>query len=119
MSILCQFGASFWGVMSSVSALVPGARLWIRSLQLRLNVAGPSLLEDSLVSWEDSCLLDLRWWSDVSHLQAGLPLGPQLPDQYLFTGASDTGWGRHSATTSCPACGLPTAPSFRSTTGSF
>ena len=31
------------GVMSSVSALVPGARL----LQLWLNVAGPSLLEDS------------------------------------------------------------------------
>ena len=40
------------GVMSSVSALVPGARLRMRSLQLRLNFAGPSLLEDTLVSWD-------------------------------------------------------------------
>ena len=49
------------GVMSSISALIPGVRLRMWSLQLRLNAAGPSLLEDTLVSWDDSCLSDL-WW---------------------------------------------------------
>ena len=38
------------GVMSSGSALVPSARLCMWSLQLWLNVADPSLLEDPLVS---------------------------------------------------------------------
>ena len=38
------------GVMSSVSAVVPGARLCMRSLQLWLNVAGCSLLEDTFSS---------------------------------------------------------------------
>ena len=60
-----------------MSALVPGEWLRMRLLQLWLNVAGPSLLEDTMVSLDDSCLPDLRWWSDVSHLQAGLPLGSQ------------------------------------------
>ena len=40
-----QHPVSVWrqllGVMSSLSALVPGARLHMRSLQLRLNAAGP------------------------------------------------------------------------------
>ena len=80
------------GVMSSMSALVPGARLRMMSLQLRLNVAGSLLLEDDLVSWTDCCLPDLRWWSDVSHLQAGLPLGEDRPDLFLFSDASDTCW---------------------------
>ena len=79
--------------MYSVSALVPGVQLRMRSLQLRLNVAGPSLLEDTLVSWDDSCLPDLRWWSDVSHLQVGLPLGSPQPTLFLFTDTSDSGWG--------------------------
>ena len=41
-------------VMSSISALVPVSRLWMRSLQLRLNVAGPQASEDMLVSWDNS-----------------------------------------------------------------
>ena len=81
------------GVMLSMSSLVPGARLRMRSLQLRLNVSGPLLREEALVSWDDCCYPDLLWWSDVSHLQADLPLGEDLPDLFLFTDASDTGWG--------------------------
>ena len=46
-----------------------------------------------MVSWDDSCLPNLRWWSDVSHLQAGLPLGSQQPTLFLFMDASDSGWG--------------------------
>ena len=77
------------GVMSSVSALVPGARLRMRSLKLRLNVAGSLLRDEDPVSWDDSCLPDLWWWSDVSHLQAGLHLESHQPHLFLFTDASD------------------------------
>ena len=51
------------GVMSSMSAIVPGAHLRMRSLQLRLNASGPLVLDEDLVSWDDGCLRDLRWWS--------------------------------------------------------
>ena len=50
-------------------------------------------LEDSLVAWGSDCHPDLLWWSDVSHLQVGMSLGEDLPDLFLFTDASDTGWG--------------------------
>ena len=81
------------GIMSSMSALVPGSRLRMRSLQLRLNVAGRLQGDDFLVDWDSSCHRDLLWWSDVSHLQVGMPLGESLPDRCFFTDASDTGWG--------------------------
>ena len=80
------------GVMSPMSALMPGTCLRMRSLQLRLNVEGPSLVDSDEVSWDDSCLEDLRWWSVESHLLAGLPLGLSQPDLSLFTDTSSTGW---------------------------
>ena len=61
------------------------------SLQLRLNVAGPFLVDSDEVSWDDSLLEDLPWWSVESHLLAGLPLGLPQPDLYLFTEASGSG----------------------------
>ena len=89
--------ASVWrsllGMMSSMSAIVPGSGLRMRSLQLRLNAAGPFLLNGDLVSWDDGCLRDLRWWSNDSHLLVGLSLGDSLPDLCLFSDASDQGWG--------------------------
>ena len=84
---------SLLGMMSSMSAIVPGSRLRMRSLQLRLNAAGPLLLDRDLVSWDVGCLRDLRWWSDDSHLLVGLPLGEDHPDLFLFSDASDQGWG--------------------------
>ena len=65
----------------------------MRSLQLRLSISGPLLSNEALVSWDYCCHPDRPWWSDISHLQAGLLLGEGLPDLYLFTDASDTGWG--------------------------
>ena len=44
---------SLLGVMSSMSTLIPGSRLRMRPLQLRLNVAGPQTSEDALISWDD------------------------------------------------------------------
>ena len=84
---------SLLGMMSSMSAIVPGSRLRMRSLQLRLNAAGPLLVDGDLVSWDDGCLRDLRWWSDDSHLLVALPLGEDHPDLFLFSDASDQGWG--------------------------
>ena len=78
---------SLLGMMSSMSAIVPGSRLFMRSLQLRLNTAGHLLLDDHLVSWDDACLKDLL---------IGLSLGDYLPDLCLFSDASDQGWGGSS-----------------------
>ena len=83
---------SLLGVMSLMSALVPGFRLRMRSLQLRLNGAGPQSSEGELISWDDSCLLDLRWWSIASHLEGGISLALPHP-RLLFTDVSDSGWG--------------------------
>ena len=80
------------GVMSSMSSIVPGSRLRMRSLQMRLNTTGRLFPDSTSVSWDDSCL-DLRWWSEESHLSVGLPLDLLQPDLALCTDASDSGWG--------------------------
>ena len=84
---------SLLGMMSSMSAIVPGSCFRMHSLQLCLTAAGPLLLDGDLVSWDDGCLRDLRWWSDNFHLLVGLPLGDSLPDLCLFSDTSDQGWG--------------------------
>ena len=76
------------GVMSSMSSIVPGSRLRMRGLQLRLNTAGRHLPASA-----DSCLGDLRWWSVASHLTVALSLGLPSPELALYTDASDFGWG--------------------------
>ena len=58
-------------------------------------MAGPQSSEDALISWDDSCILDLWWWSVASHLEGGVSL--DLPHPHLlFTDASDSGWGAAS-----------------------
>ena len=84
----------FMGVMSSLSTIVPGSCLRMRSLQLCLNASGRFLPDSAPVSWVESCRSDLRWWSEESHLLVGLPLGlPPHPELALYTDASDSGWG--------------------------
>ena len=101
------------GVMSSLSLIVPGSRLRIQSLQLCLNSAGRLLPDSDSVSWDASCLEDLLWWSDESHLLVGLPLGLSHPSLSLFMDALDSGWrGPPSTTTTCPARGLLTCSQF-------
>ena len=79
-------------VMSSLSSIVPGPHLRMRSLQLRLNAAGRLLPDSALVDWDDSCLADLQWWSVESHL-LGLPLDLPQPGLALYTDTLDLGWG--------------------------
>ena len=79
------------GVTSSLSAIVLGSRLRMRPLQLRLNSSGCLLPDSASVSWDDSCLADLRWRSVESHLLVGLLLDLPQPDLALCTDASDSG----------------------------
>ena len=65
----------------------------MRSLQLCLNASGRLLPDSASVSWDDSCLADLQWWSVESHLLVGLPLNLPQPGLALYTDASDSGWG--------------------------
>ena len=51
----------WWSLLGMMSAIVPGSRLSMRSLQLRLNAVGSLLVNGDLVSWDDECLRDLRW----------------------------------------------------------
>ena len=94
-----------------VISLDGGSRLRMRSLQHRLLVAGPQLRDKELVSWDDSCLQDLRWWSVAVHLEVGVPLDLPHPDLILYTDASDTGWGaslgsEHLSGLWSPSCSL-------------
>ena len=84
---------SLLGVMSSLTPLILGARLWMRSLRLRLRIAGPQQSDLALISWDDSCHRDLLWWSDASYLVGGMSLDLPHPRLLLFTDASDTSWG--------------------------
>ena len=84
---------SLLGRMSSLSLLVPGSRLCMRSLQLCLKRSWDFRNEDSVIDWDASCLEDLRWWSVDSNLTSGVPLVSPLPDVHLYTDASDQGWG--------------------------
>ena len=65
----------------------------MRFLQLHLNASGRLLPDSALMSWDESCLKDLRWESVESHLLVGLPLDLPQPDLALYTDASDSGWG--------------------------
>ena len=90
---LCMVTARCLGV--SLSTLIPCSCLRMRALQHRLHVAGPQSSETALVSWDDSCLRDLRWWSVPSHLEEGVDLALPHPELMLFTDASDSGWGAY------------------------
>ena len=78
--------------MSSLSSIVPGSRLLMRALQLCLNTAGRHLPASAAVSWNDSFLRDLRWWSIESHLTVGLSVDLPSLELALYTDASDCGW---------------------------
>ena len=92
-----QQPASVWrsllGRMFSLSLLIPGSRLRMRSLQLCLKRNWNFVDDSKVIPWEDSCLGDLQWWLDRSNLTPGVPLESPMPDFHLYTDASDQGWG--------------------------
>ena len=50
------------GTLSSLFHLVPGGRLWMRSLQLTLHCSWDQVDDSVLVQWDDQCFQDLSWW---------------------------------------------------------
>ena len=49
--------------------------------------------ESAILKYDDSCLADLRWWSEERNLTPGVSLRVPSPDALLYSDASDTGWG--------------------------
>ena len=94
--------ASFWqsllGMLSSLSHLVPGGRLRMRSLQLCLHRSWDRVDPSAPVSWTRECFLDLRWWLQVDRLTRGVSLRQVRPDLDFWSDASDIGWGAHLGT---------------------
>ena len=91
--------ASLWrsllGHMSSLTQLVPGGRLRMRSLQAVLRKRWDFVSEETLLSWDQSCQQDLHWWLDEERLKVGCSLKVIPPDLMFWSDASDEGWGAH------------------------
>ena len=98
--------ASTWlsllGMLSSLSHLVPGGRLRVRSLQLCLHRLWDQGDQSVQIPWSQDCLRDFRWWLDLPRLSLGVSLVQISPDLDFWPDASDVGWGAHlgSLTTS-------------------
>ena len=88
--------ASTWfsllGILSSLSHLVPGGRLRVRSLQLCLHRSWDRGDQSVGIPWTPDCLRDLQWWLNLPCLSLWLKClriwtsGP-MPQ--------DVGWGAH------------------------
>ena len=84
----------------------------MRALQHRFHVSRPQ------TSWDDSCLGDLRWWSDPYHLEVGVDLALLQQELLLFTDAVRLVVSRcldlfnQSPGTPCGVLGCPTLPPF-------
>ena len=91
--------ASTWlsllGILSSLSHLVPGGRLRVRSLQLCLHQAWDRVDQSVRIPWTPVCLRDLQWWLDLPRLSLGVSLAQVSPDLDFWSDASDVGWGAH------------------------
>ena len=91
--------ASTWlsllGMLSSLSHLVPGGRLRVRSLQLCLHRLWDRGDQSVQIPWSQDCLRDLRWWLDLPRLSLRVSLVQISPDLDFWSDASDVGWGAH------------------------
>ena len=91
--------ASTWlsllGMLSSLSHLIPGGHLWVRSLQLCLHRSWDRVDQSTRIPWSPDCLRDLRWWLHVPRLSLGVSLQQVSPDLDFWPDASDVRWGAH------------------------
>ena len=83
------------GMLSSLSHLVPGGRLRVRSLQLCLHRSWDRGDQSVRIPWSPDCLRDLRWWLHLPRLLLGVSLLQVSPDLDFWSDASDVGWGAH------------------------
>ena len=87
--------ASLWqsllGMLSSLSHLVPGGHLQMRSLQICLHRSWDRLDPSAPVPWSPDCLRDLRWWLRGDRFSRGVCLLQVSPDLDFWSEASDVG----------------------------
>ena len=89
--------AALWrrllGHLSSLTLLVKGGMLRMRSLQLRLRSKW-NFRDDYLrIPWDSLCQEDLLWWSWAIQQREGVDLSLPMPDLSFYSDASDVGWG--------------------------
>ena len=89
--------AALWrrllGHLSSLTLLVKGGMLRMRSLQLRLRSKWNFRDNYLLIPWDPLCQEDLLWWSWAIQQQQGVDLSLPVPDLSFYSDASDVGWG--------------------------
>ena len=83
------------GVMSSLTQLIPGGRLRMRSFQFVLHSNWDREDPDALVRWSPEIHQDLLWWLNRERLGHGISLEHVSPQLDLWSDASDVGWGSH------------------------
>ena len=81
------------GVLSSLTQLIPGGRLWMRSFQFALHRAWDRLDTEALVRWSPAIRQNLLWWLDRERLELGISLEQVSLQLDLWSDTSDVGWG--------------------------
>ena len=97
VSLVPEPPAALWrrllGHLSSLTLLVKGGMLRMRSLQLRLRSKW-NFRDDYLrIPWDPPCQEDLLWWSWAIQQRQGGDLSLPVPDLSFYSDASDVGWG--------------------------
>ena len=91
--------ASLWlsllGVLSSLAHLVPGGRLWMRSLQLCLHRSWNRQDLEATVLASMECLRDLQWWLHLPRLSRRVS-APSVSRPTLLVRRLGRGLGRPS-----------------------
>ena len=89
--------ARFWrvllGHLVSLTHLVPGGHLRMRSLQLALRRSWNFRDNSVLIPWDSPSREDLLWWCAEGRLEEGVSLNVSSPDLMFWSDASDQGWG--------------------------
>ena len=81
------------GHLSSLTLLVKGGRLRMRSLQLCLSSKWNFRDDHLRIPWDPLCQEDLLWWSWAIQQRQGVHLSLSVPDLSFYSDASDVGWG--------------------------
>ena len=98
---------SLLGTLSSLTHLVPGGRLRMRSLQFQLHRNWDRVEDSTLIPWTSACRLDLLWWLDELRLRRGVSLTQVSSDLDFWSDTSDVGWGAHLGQEVVPSLWFP------------
>ena len=89
--------AALWcrllGHLSSLTLLVKGGMLRMRSLQIRLRSRWDFRDELLRIPWDPLCQEDLLWWSWAIQIREGVDLSLPMLGLSFYSDASDVGWG--------------------------